>query len=62
MPEKTIYHIYLNGAPVYVNLDEDEFTKEYSYLKGFLELTNLDKDATIEYEELLTPLGIEASY
>ena len=35
MAEKTIYHIYLNGAPVYVNLDEDEFTKEYSYLKGF---------------------------
>ena len=62
MPEKTIYHIYVNNTPVHVNLDEDDFKKEYSYLKGFLELTNLEKNAKIEYEELRTPLGIEASY
>jgi hypothetical protein len=62
MAEKTVYHIYVNGSPVYVNLEEEEFEKEYSYLKGFLELTNLGKDAKIEYEELRTPLGLEASY
>ena len=62
MPEKTIYHIYVNNTPVYVNLDEEDFKKEYSYLKGFLELTNLEKNAKIEYEELRTPLGLEASY
>ncbi len=62
MPEKTIYHIYVNNTPVYVNLDEEDFKQEYSYLKGFLELTNLEKSAKIEYEELRTPLGLEASY
>ena len=52
----------MNNTPVYVNLDEEDFKKEYSYLKGFLELTNLEKNAKIEYEELRTPLGLEASY
>ena len=52
MAQKTsLYHIYINKEPIYVNLDEDEFKKQYSYLVGFLELTNLKKDATIEYEE-----------
>ena len=62
IPEKTIYHIYVNGSPVYVNLEEDEFDKQLSYLKNFLQLTNLEKNAKIEYEELSTPLGLEASY
>lgn len=62
MPEKTTYHIYINGCPVYVNLEEDEFDKQLSYLKNFLQLTNLEKNAKIEYEELHTPLGLEASY
>ena len=62
MPEKTTYHIYINGSPVYVNLEEEEFDKQLSYLKNFLQLTNLEKNAKIEYEELHTPLGLEASY
>lgn len=63
MAQKTsLYHIYINNEPVYVNLDEEEFSKQYSYLKGFLELTNLGKDATIEYEECETILGLESSY
>jgi len=43
-------------------LEEDEFDKQWSYLKNFLQLTNLEKNAKIEYEELSTPLGLEASY
>ena len=62
MPEKTLYHIYVNGTPVYVNLDEEEFDNQMTYLKNFLELTNLEKSAKIEYEELRTPLGLESSY
>ena len=63
MAQKTsLYHIYVNNQPVHVNLDEDDFKKQYSYLVGFLELTNLKKDATIEYEECETILGLESSY
>ncbi len=62
MPEKTTYHIYVNGSPVYVDLEEDEFDKQLLYLKNFLQLTNLDKNARIEYEVLRPPRGLEASY
>ena len=62
MPEKTIYHIYVNDNPVYVNLDDEEFKDQMVYLRTFLEFTNLEKNAKIEYEELRTPLGLEASY
>jgi len=43
------YHIYVNKVCVKCNLDESEFKKEYSHIKGFLELTNLDKAANVEY-------------
>lgn len=47
---ETLYHIYVNNKCVSHNLIEEDFKREMQHLKGFLELTNLDKSAKIEYE------------
>ena len=57
MPEKTIYHIYVNDTPVYVNLDDEEFEDQMVYLRNFLELTNLDKDASLSIVRLLQQIN-----
>lgn len=43
------YHIYVNKVCVRNNLLEDEFKREIKHIRGFLELTNLDKSAKVEY-------------
>lgn len=58
----TSYHIYVNDVCVKNNLDEENFRKEMSYLKGFLELTNLDKTAKLEYVQCEPPAYAEASF
>ena len=44
----TFYHIYVNGKCVSAALSQEELKTELKYIKGFLELTNLDDKATIE--------------
>lgn len=58
----TFYHIYVNNVCVKNNLDEESFKKEMSFLRGFLELTNLDKSAKLEYVKCEPPGYTEASY
>ena len=58
----TSYHIYVNNVCVSNNLDEENFNKEMTQIKGFLELTNLDKDAKLEYVRCEPPTYVEASY
>ena len=58
----TLYHIYVNNTCVKASLNEDEFYKEWSFLKGFLELTNLDKSANIDYVQCDPPTYAEASF
>ena len=58
----TLYHIYINNTCVKASLNEDDFKKELSYLKAFLELTNLDKSAKIDYVQCDPPTYAEASF
>jgi len=45
----SLYHIYVNDVCVANCLNEEEFKKEFGYIKAFLELTNLDKGAKVDY-------------
>lgn len=58
------YHIYVNSSCVRCNLNEDEFQKEMTYIKNFLELTNLSSDAKIDYVRCEPPMQTmyEGSY
>ena len=58
----TSYHIYVNNVCVSNNLDEENFQKEMTQIRGFLELTNLDKSAKLEYVQCEPPAYAEASY
>lgn len=58
----TLYHIYVNETCVHAALGEEEFKREMSHLQGFLELTNLDKSATIDYVRCDAPTYTEASF
>ena len=58
----TLYHIYVNEQCVRSALSEEEFKREMSHIQGFLELTNLDKSATIDYVECEAPTYTDASY
>ena len=44
-----VYHIYLNNTCIKANLEEKEFKTEMTWLNNFLELTNLQSSANIEY-------------
>ena len=46
---ETIYHIYVNDQCIYAALSEEEFTKEMTHIKAFLELTHLDNSAKLDY-------------
>jgi len=58
------YHIYLNDTCIKANLNPAEFEKEMSRIKGFLELTNLENIANIDYVRCEPPsrLMLEGSY
>jgi len=56
------YHIYVNNTCVRACLGEDEFKREWQYLKAFLELTNHRDDAILEFVECEAPNYLEASY
>jgi len=58
----TFYHIYVNGVCVESCVDEEDLDKELHYIKGFLELTNLVKNATIDYIRCDPPNYVEASF
>ena len=58
----TLYHIYVNDTCVSAALTETEFKREMIHLQGFLELTNLDKSAKLEYVQCEPPTYTEASY
>ena len=45
----TIYHIYVNDQCVHAALGEDDFKREMTHIKAFLELTHLDNSAKLEY-------------
>ena len=55
MTTDSIYHIYVNERCFRHNLSEEQFNKEYTYIKAFLELTNLMGSAKIEYEQCEIP-------
>jgi len=56
------YHIYVNGICVEACVLEEELDKHLHHLKGFLELTNIVKDATIDYIRCEPPSYCEASF
>lgn len=57
MMTESMFHIYVNNRLVANNLIEEEFKREMKHIQGFLELTNLDNSAKIEYVECVpTPL------
>ena len=59
----TFYHIYVNGKCVSAALSQEELKTELKYIKGFLELTNLNDKATIETVACEPSLNtVEASY
>ena len=58
----TLYHIYVNDKCVKAALNESEFKREMQHLQGFLELTNLDKSAKLDYVRCEPPTYTEASY
>ena len=49
------YHIYVNEVCIKHNLEESEFKREMSFIKGFLELTNLVKSAKVEFVQCEPP-------
>ena len=58
----TLYHIYVNDKCVKAALNESEFKREMQHLRGFLELTNLDKSAKLDYVRCEAPTYTDASY
>ena len=46
---ESLYHIYVNDKCVKHNLQESEFRKEIQFIRAFLELTDLDNDAIVDY-------------
>lgn len=63
MYNQLCYHIYVNDRCYKANLHEEDFEKELNHLHTFLELTNLQDSARIEYEECDVPKEFtEASY
>ena len=58
----TLYHIYVNNKCVRASLNEDDFHTELKHIKGFLELTNLDKSAKVDYVQCDPPTYAEASF
>jgi len=60
----TLYHIYVNDTCVHTSLTEDEFKIQMAHLKGFLELTNLEKSAKVDYVQCEPPsnLLMDGSY
>lgn len=57
-----IYHIYVNNQCVHAALDEDDFKREMTHIRAFLELTHLDKSAKLDYVRCDAPQYTEASY
>ncbi len=49
MTTDPLYHIYVNDKCVQHNLQERDFLKEIQYIRAFLELTDLDKSAIVDY-------------
>jgi len=59
---ETMYHIYVNDVCVESCVLEEEFEKHLNNIKGFLELTNIVKDATIDYVKCEPPSYGDASF
>ena len=62
MLNETIYHVYVNGACIKANLNQEELDHELQYLHSFVELTGLDSNAKIEFEECAVPNYADASF
>lgn len=62
MAKESIFHIYVNKECIKANLHKEEFDKEMQILHSFLELTNMESAATIEYEECEVATYAEASF
>jgi len=60
----TLYHIYVNNICVKNNLEEVDFKREMKHIEAFLELTNLDKSAKVDYVRCEPPnkLLVDGSY
>lgn len=58
----TIYHIYVNNNCIRSCLAEAEFKREMTHLKAFLELTQLDNSATLDYVKCDAPTYTDASF
>ena len=58
------YHIYLNNNCIRSNLSIAEFEKEYHWMHEFLQLTNLEEDAILDYVRCDPPscVLLEGSY
>ena len=58
------YHIYVNDKCVRNNRPEEEFKREMQHIQAFLELTHLDKSATLDYVRCEPPALtlVEGSY
>lgn len=59
---ETIYHIYVNNVCVEACVLEEELERHLNHIKGFLELTNIVKNATIDYIRCEPPNYGEASF
>lgn len=61
---EALYHIYVNDKCVKNSLNEEDFKKEMQHIRAFLELTHLDKDATLDYVRCEPPALtlVEGSY
>ena len=59
-----LYHIYVNDRCVRSSLCEEDFKREMQHIQAFLELTHLDKDATLDYVRCEPPALtlVEGSY
>ena len=43
------YHIYVNDKCIKANLPEEDFKREMTHIRAFLELTHLDNSANVDY-------------
>ena len=59
---KKFYHIYVNEQCIHSALTKVQLNKQLTYIKGFLELTNLEDKANIEIVECEYTDALEASY
>lgn len=57
-----IYHIYINNTCISSCLNEIEFKKEMVGIKTYLELTNQQKNAKLDFVECEVSNYIDASY